>query len=155
MKRKRSAAHRILIKELPPEEEGVLRLSWKLWKLEKLLRPASSLRAPRDCAICDDCVFRNAPSQQEGDRGGRWQQQRRSHLSTVKLWYSFSFTVATDHVWIDLCPVPAIEILIFNYQKCFQNGSDIIRWAHTAWCALPQSREGTLRFTTHSLAKYL
>lgn len=68
------------------------------------------------CAICDDCVFRNAPSQQEGDRGGRWQQQRRSHLSTVKLWYSFSFTVATDHVWIDLCPVPAIEILIFNYQ---------------------------------------
>jgi hypothetical protein len=61
-------------------------------------------------------VFSCAPSQQEGDRGERWQQQRRSHLSTLKLWYSFSFTVATDHVWIDLCPVPAIEILIFNYQ---------------------------------------
>jgi hypothetical protein len=57
MKRKRSEAHRILIVELPPEEEGVLRLSWKLWKLEKLLRPASSLRAPRDCAICDDFVL--------------------------------------------------------------------------------------------------
>jgi hypothetical protein len=44
-----------------------------------------------------------------------------------KILIHFSFTVATDLVWIDLCPVPPIEILIFNYQKCFQNGSDIIR----------------------------
>ena len=52
-------------------------------------------------------------------------------------------------------PLPTIEILILKYQKCFQNGSDIIRWAHTAWCALPQSREGTLRFTRYSLVKFL
>jgi hypothetical protein len=130
MKRKRSEAHRILIVELPPEEEGVLRLSWKIasrrgGRLEivmKIVKIGETFEtcvvASRPPGLCDlwRFCFSCAPSQQEEDRGGRWQQQRRSHLSTVKLWYSFSFTVATDHVWIDLCPVPAIEILIFNYQ---------------------------------------
>ncbi len=53
----------------------------------------------------------------------------------------FSLSVATELVWIDLCPVLHIAILILNYQNCVQNGSEIVRWANTARCALPQSRE--------------
>ena len=48
---------------------GRLEIVMKIVKIGETFETCVVASRPRDCAICDDCVFRNAPSQQEGDRG--------------------------------------------------------------------------------------